>query len=325
MPFSRMNRPTRPLFRTISILWFTLWVTLLAHGIAWAAVFGEGALADSDYDDRIPMGSAAWNSLRMGHWVMGGGTIHCDGSRRGSAVILETESLGPDPAGMVLATAAHVFFDLETGRRFDDCVFHYLGLNALPSYSSRIDLSTAHMGRFDPTASRSEAIFGQGDWAFVHAAEAVPAAASHVRLRPLDWRGLSAQERSEYRLGFLAWSARHDTMSVIPECRVIDSRVGDLGGGGWVGQLLDNCDSGPGASGGGLVAVRDGVGWLVGVRSGSHHDGVAFPLREFPDGPPDGSAWGADTNTNFARAIDGEMLAALKGFLEALNGLGAGS
>jgi hypothetical protein len=317
MPFSRLNRPTRPLFRTIRILWFALWVSLLVHGVAWAAVFGEGPLSEAEPDDRIPMGSAEWNSLGVGDWIMGGGTIHCDGRRRGSAVIVETGSVGPDPGGLILATAAHVFFDLETGRRFEDCMFHYLGLSALPSYSAAIDLSTAYLGDFDPTASRSEKMFGQGDWAFVHTA-VVPAVAAHVRLRLLDWSRLSAEERSGYRLGFLAWSAPHDTMSVIPDCRVTESSVGDLGGGGWPGQLLDNCDSGPGASGGGLVAVRDGVGWLVGVRSGSHYDGVAYPLQQFPDGPPDGSPWGADSNTNFARAVDGVMLEALGVFLERL-------
>ena len=94
-----MNRPTRPLFPKIRILWFALWAVLLVNGVTWAAVFGEGPLTETEHDDRIPMGSAEWSSLRLGDWIMSGGTIHCDGRRRGSAVILETGSLGPDPAG----------------------------------------------------------------------------------------------------------------------------------------------------------------------------------------------------------------------------------
>lgn len=102
----------------------------------------------------------------------------------------------------------------------------------------------------------------------------------------------------------------------------MESARGDLGGGAWKGQLLDNCDSADGASGGGIVAVIDGQQYLVGIRNGSHWSEDVFPRKGFPDGPPDGSVWSRHANTNFARSIDSELIFELKKFLNLIENTG---
>jgi hypothetical protein len=102
-------------------------------------------------------------------------------------------------------------------------------------------------------------------------------------------------------------------------CNVKESDHGDLGGGAWPGQLLDDCDSEQGASGGGLVASRGDDHFLVGIRSGAHWDREVFPVREFPQGPPDGAAWDRSINTNFSRAIDQELIDGLHSLVRELS------
>ena len=109
-------------------------------------------------------------------------------------------------------------------------------------------------------------------------------------------------------------------MSISASCRVTESGSGDLGGGGWKGQLLDDCDSEGGASGGGLVATQGDQHFLVGIRSGSHWDAQRYPGNEYPAGPPDGDAWDVFLNTNFGRAIDEELVEVLRSLVIDLAG-----
>jgi len=253
--------------------------------------------------------------MRMGDWSLGGGTIHCDGRQRGSAVILATQNIGPEPPGLVLATAAHVLFDLEAGRLFEHCSFHYLGLDALPGYQAEIDLSTASLGRFNPDEPLESWQFGQQDWAFLHVPASIPAAGHGMRIRPVAWDALVQNSDSGIPARLLAWSVRHSAISLSVDCHAAESRPGDLGGGTWPGQLLDDCDSGQGASGGGLLATLGQEVVLVGIRTGSHWDASIYPTARFPDGPPPGARWDVMSNTNFARAIDGGLISALRAFL----------
>jgi hypothetical protein len=305
------------LWRRIALL-FLVGAAPVAPFSAQAAVFGEHSSQASAFDDRVPIGTAEWNSAGVGDWVRGGGTIHCDGRQRGSAMILDTRAFGAQPNGLVLATAAHVLYDLESGTRFESCAFHYLGLSQLPGYRGQIDLSSASMGGFDPRTPHHTNAFGQGDWAFLHVPEGISAANAQAGVIPIHWAELSPEEQAKHQLNLLSWSERHGAMSISLDCKVTSSGRGDLGGGEWPGQLLDNCDSGQGASGGGLVASFEGHGWLIGVRTGTHYDGTTFPLQKYPYGPPPGSPWDARTNTNFARAIDAETIEALRQFLEDL-------
>lgn len=304
----------RPFFRAV-LLCLAVVLPVGPGGSLHAAVFGHGQGEGEPADDRIVLGTPAWQALRLGDWVLASGTLHCNGALRGSAVILAPDAFGPVPEGLVLVTAAHVLFDLERGGRFGDCDFHYLGLGALPGYQAKVDLATAVIGPFDPAGNRQVASFGRHDWAFLHVPEGIEAATEHVRIQPVKWeQGFPHHQAAEASL--LAWSEEHDAMAVTPVCRLVVSRSGDLGGGAWPGQLLDDCDSGQGASGGGLVAFIDGVPRLVGIRTGSHWDGALYPAGRYPEGPPPGEPWDVNRNTNFARSMDAELLAALQRFLK---------
>ena len=301
---------------------FLLHVVLLSAwlGIApvCAGVFGDPRGEGLVEDDRVPLGSDEWQHAGLGDWSLSSGTIHCDGRQRGSAIILSTEGLGPAPEGLVLATAAHVFYDLDTGDRFNACSFHYMGLSQLPGYRADIDMSSASLGGFRPGSSLESADFGQGDWAFLHVPGGVLAADHAKRLKPVAWEQVLEHPSGELSAQLLAWSIEHSAISVSRSCTVVHSHVGDLGGGVWPGQLLDDCDSGQGASGGGLLVTINEETVLLGIRTGSHWDPKTYPSEQFPNGPPPGARWDRETYTNFARAIDRNLLDKLNQFLRLL-------
>ena len=124
-----------------------------------------------------------------------------------------------------------------------------------------------------------------------------------------------------YRM--IAYSARLGGMGISAACKVVESGPGDLGGGGWSGQLLDDCDSEQGASGAALIASAEGRHRLVGIRSGTHWDADLFPAQLYPQGPPPGLRWDVRRHTNFSRAIDPELIAALESLLAELQSLPA--
>jgi energy-converting hydrogenase Eha subunit B len=106
----------------------------------------------------------------------------------------------------------------------------------------------------------------------------------------------------------LAFDSSAGVISESKNCIVVESDGGDLGGGTWKGQLLDDCDSADGASGGGIIAALNQQHYLIGIRNGSHWNEQVYPTDRFPLGPPDGSTWDRRSNTNFGRAIDTHLL-----------------
>jgi hypothetical protein len=233
-------------------------------------------------------------------------------------MILDLTGFGSQPPGLVLLTAAHVLFDLERERLFRACSFHYMGLSNIPVYQAAIDLSSARLGGFDPRQPRDQPSFGRGDWALLHVADPASAALREAGIKPavFDSEAYRAPEGWSYHL--IAWSEQNKGISVSVDCQVRESAAGDLGGGSWPGQLLDDCDSGLGASGGGLIVVNGGYRYLVGIRTGAHWDESVFPLPDYPAGPPAGARWDIHTNTNFGRALDVQIMEELKRFVRAL-------
>jgi hypothetical protein len=288
-----------------------------ASDVLLAAVFGDGNADNGVEDDRIVQSSPGWHNAALQPWVMSAGTIHCDGEMRGSATILNVDEFTVAISGLVLATSAHVLVNLETGLPFEECSFHYLGLGNLPGYRGRIDLVRTVQGAFDASQPRHRHEFGVRDWAFLHVPDHMSGVPSSGRVRVRPFAALNDGESGrEVKFRMLAYGTAHKRIGVSTECRVVESRPGDIGGGAWQGQLLDDCDSGDGASGGGLIADRDGDHFLVGIRTGSHWDESTYPAREFPRGPPAGSRWDVRLNTNFSRAIDKELISALRGLLQ---------
>lgn len=298
----------------------------LALGLGWshqpanAVVFGDGDSANGPEDDRMELAKASrWSGAgQPSSWPQSAGTIYCAGQVRGSALVLEPaapqatdQAANPDGSGEGVAfilTAAHVLLDPATGSPFAACEFHFMGLGAIPGYQVSLDPEWIRSGDFDASAPRASAAFGRHDWAFIYLPRGRTAGA-----RPGRWPLRDAAEflgRPDVRFHLVAWARETGRIAVSGPCRVVMSGQADIGRGGWRGHLLDDCDSTEGASGGGLLASTAEGTYLIGIRLGSHHD----PVR-YPSGPPPGEAWSVKINSNFARAVDPELIAAFRGLV----------
>ncbi|MDX1460881.1 MAG: hypothetical protein R3348_07475, partial [Xanthomonadales bacterium] len=279
-------------------------------------IFGDGDELNGVEDERIDMASPDWNLPHRRGWNMSGGTVHCDGRNRGSAVILDTSARAHLKRGLVLATAAHVVFDLENGRPFQRCRFHYMALDRLPGYQATIDLENSMIGPFDAHGDRRSIGFGRHDWAFLYVPQQPHGVTGSSRVRPLSWE---AMDRSAgWTVELLAYNRSAGSMNISAGCSAVESQASDLGGGAWPGQLLDDCDSESGASGGGLIGIVGDDAFLVAIRSGAHWNSERFPEQSYPQGPPRGAPWSVRDNTNYARALDDEVLAGLDRLVDRL-------
>lgn len=281
---------------------------LLGSGPAPANVFGDGDPANGTEDDRRALSAV---SADAGGWQTAAGTIYCDGELRGSAMLVDMPAAGVGGSDLFLATAAHVFIDLERQTPFVNCTFNYLALAQVPGMQVAIDPAQLLRGAFDAGDDLQSPAFGAQDWAFIRLDGAAASLGGVGRVRAMAWQDARGTA-SDYML--VAWDAGSRRMMVSAPCQVRESTLDDLGGGAWPGQLLDDCDSGMGASGGGLLArTSEGV-VLVGIRTGAHWSPQGYPPAAFPHGPPAGAPWDAQHNTNFARALDRGLLRQLTGF-----------
>lgn len=279
-----------------------------------AGVFGDGDPTNGVEDDRRTVSDGPVPSW-ADSWYRSGGTVVCDGAVRGSATLLATPPDRMHAGGKVIATAAHVLYDLERLRPWAECAFHYLGLGALPGHRAPLRRDRMLLGAFDPASDPAAPDRGAGDWAFAWlgpswqppfpAAGLQPAAAEHA-------------VTGHALLGLLAWHSAAGEMSVSAGCRAVFSRADDLGGGAWAAQLLDDCDSGVGASGGGMVVAGVDGPRLVAIRGGQHWDPSAWPEPQWPRGPPAGTRWDPARFTNYARAFDDRLLGRLTEWLDTL-------
>ena len=283
-------------------------------------IFGDGEPANGVEDNRQQLPGGRGRGVSLADQGTHTGTVFCDGKVRGTAMVIDTREYAPGLEGAVLASAAHVIYDLDKKRRFKNCEFHFLALGEISRYRARIDLKQVSMGGFDPHRSASGLTFGEGDWVFLYVPEpwrnfdtrtALP-------LRDFAFATTEAFQHSGGEFRLVAFDSSTGAMSVSTDCTVIESRAGDLGGGQWDGQLLDDCDSAGGASGGGIVAVLDDHQYLIGIRNGSHWSAQAYPANQYPQGPPNGSVWDRRSNTNFGRAIDQDMIRELEKFCKKL-------
>ncbi len=281
-------------------------------------IFGDGNPENGVEDNRERV-LGGWKKGRgLADQRMNAGTVKCDGKNRGTAMVVDTHEFADGLKGVVLASAAHVFYDLEKNRHFRHCEFHFLALAELSGYRAKIDLNNVRMGGYDPTMATGAVDFGEGDWAFVY----VPRPwrnfnpGEATSLRDFSSIQLESFQQSGGELRLIAFDSSEGVISASRNCTVIESAHDDLGGGSWKGQLLDDCDSTDGASGGGIMAVINGQQYLIGIRNGSHWSEGEFPGSEYPQGPPDGSIWSRHSNTNFARGVDSNMIDEFKKFIK---------
>jgi hypothetical protein len=283
-------------------------------------IFGDGNPENGIEDSRRQVLSGRGRGSSLPDHYLNAGTIKCDGKIRGTAMVVNTRQLAPGLNGVVLATAAHVLYDLEKKQRFKRCKFHYLGMNKPAGYRAKIDLKRVRLGNFDPGKKTGGLEFGEGDWAFLY----IPRPWKNFDrnlgfiLRDFSSIELETHQQSGGEFRLIAFDSKTDVISVSRNCTVIESIENDLGGGRWKGQLLDDCDSGDGASGGGIIASLNNRQWLIGIRTGSHWSEQVYPVNKYPQGPPEGSVWNRNSNTNFGRAIDVHLLDEINAFIQQL-------
>lgn len=295
---------------------FGLFFLCLSHPLA-AGVFGDGDPVNGPEDDRLGI-SVGGHPAPASDWYRGSGTLICDGAVRGSATLLDVSRQAPGLRGVVIATAAHVLYDLERQVPWDECRFAFMGLGQLPGYSARLISDYQVAGDFHPAAAPSDPQQGEGDWAFLWLGPQWEPPPPWYGFNLGDPETVSEDHSPTAELGLVAWDRGRGEVSVTSGCLAIHSRRDDIGGGAWPGQLLDNCDSDLGASGGGLVS-HDGVSsQLVAIRGGAHWDMLMWPPGEFPEGPPHGSLWSPDHFTNYARRLDETILETLEQWLRLL-------
>ena len=280
------------------------------------SIFGDGDPTNGVEDNRQPALRGHRRGAPPPDQRMNAGTIKCDGKIRGTAMVIDTREFAPGLKGAVLASAAHVLYDLDKRQRFKRCEFQLLALAELRRYHAKIDLRQLRMGKYDPYQATDGPEFGEGDWVFMYVPKPWIGFNPAQALVPniFSFAKMESFQQSGGELRLIAFDAATGLISVSRHCSVIESDSSDLGGGTWKGQLLDDCDSAGGSSGGGLIAVLQGKQALIGIRNGSHWSEQAFPAAKYPHGPPDGASWGRRTNTNFARAFDSVLLGELKNF-----------
>jgi hypothetical protein len=282
-------------------------------------IFGDGNPLNGVEDSREPVTGGEGNGTGHAAQNMRAGTITCDGRFRGTAMVVDTREFSPDLAGVVLASAAHVLYNLDRNRLFRRCKFYFMGRDKVAGYRSKIDLKKVRMGDFDPRKSTRGVEFGEGDWVFLYLPK--PWAKFNpdqsIRLAEFSFSQLESYRQSggEFRLS--AFDSASGVISESRNCNVVESDGNDIGGGTWKGQLLDDCDSADGASGGGIIAVLNQQQYMIGIRNGSHWNEQVYPADRFPSGPPDGSAWDRLSNTNFGRAIDAHLLREINYLIQA--------
>lgn len=285
-----------------------LLVCMICGTSSHANVFGDGDERNGTEDDRKNILQLHEYSENVPGWPRSAGTISCEGKNRGSAVLIRPPGEPAEgwAAGSFIMTAAHVLSELDTGRAWTGCEFRFLGMSGLEGFRSAIDPRWVRSGPYRSDADRNQSAFGQHDWAFAWLGFSPPPGRRLNALPLMSADELLAYHEPHLSIELLAWNSVKGEMAISRPCQWQMSQARDLGGGAWNGQLLDSCDSGDGASGGGLVARLGQQHFLVAVRSGSH-----FDADHYPTGPADGAPWNVYLNTNFARAVDEAMLAAL--------------
>lgn len=318
----RISRPESK--KRLLALWVMLVVTQIVHAqlpvIVPANIYGDGNPDNGVEDSRRPIAVSPGDDTPDKTQLMNAGSISCDGRFRGTAMVVDIRELTTDVDGVVLLTAAHVIYNLDKNKRFRRCRFYFMGWERPSGYGAKVDLKTIRMGDFDPREMTNRKGFGKGDWVFLYVSRPWKnyQAEQSIRLRSFDFSNTESFQQSGGEFRLVAFDTVDDVIKLSRNCTVIVSGADDIGGGAWKGQILDDCDSTDGASGGGILASLGNQQFLIGIRSGSHWSERLFPVNTFPSGPAEGSRWNRYTNTNFGRAIDADILHEFDQFIQLL-------
>ena len=103
-------------------------------------IFGDGNPENGVEDSRQQLMNGRGKGVNLVDRPLNAGTIKCDGKVRGTAMVIDTRKFAPDLKGVVLASAAHVLYDLNKKKRFRRCEFQFLALGELARYLSLIHI-----------------------------------------------------------------------------------------------------------------------------------------------------------------------------------------
>ena len=301
-----MNRYRYAAF-TVHALFFT--------ALAMMAPALDAALFDEE-DTRQPMSTSLLSSEQR---YMG--TIVCSGLVQGTGLLLDLSGL-VEGAPPVLLTAAHVL----ASRPEADCFYAPMGDQRR---TRSIDVNASHRSGTPLSAVSSpeqrlsgmpEKEFNEqflGDWVLVSLGKWRRWQQYALELDQYLFSIWSQDEAEKASLSqdisvqLAGYSVPANNLMVDTECHLFSPKAHHLiidGG----ALRSEDCEATHGASGGIVFIEHDGRWRPIGLHLGS-----AFLAGEAADTPAASSAFDLQTNTNVARLIDREIVAAMLGLIEA--------
>ena len=120
-----------------------------------------------------------------------------------------------------------------------------MGQGKYAGFDSRIDMKSIRVGDFDPHQATNGLAFGEGDWVFLYVPRPWKKYRNYqgIRLREFAFSSTPSFQQAGGEFSLVAFDIRTGAIRRSVDCTVIESRAGDIGGGSWKGQLLDDCDS----------------------------------------------------------------------------------
>ena len=275
-----------------------LGLSLLLPSLAQAAIFGDGNPENGIEDQRLIL-SPEQQSQAESNAMAAVGTIMCDGGLRGTATHIQSPATDTDQS--IIVTAAHILFDVKSGKRYDSC--SYLPKN---KRLSAISFKTISEHSFNPRNSNKIAQ-SENDIVFV--------ALNRVLHQPAL---LLSESRSigGGKLSLLGYNSSQNHLTESTDCkqyRSIQFTSEKL--------LLHDCDARSGASGGPLIlrSDNDQPAKLIAVHGGTLLiktlliDGM--DKAESHSARRDGSVVDPERWINQARRVDRAVLERLRRFV----------
>ncbi|WND03244.1 serine protease [Temperatibacter marinus] len=207
-----------------------------------AEVVGDGDSENGIEDNRMPLSELPTQMLRQ---IRSVGVIRCGPRVIGSAVIIRS-----DAKKALILTAAHVVEE----KNLTQCLFHPYDM--YQGYT----FTVAHLGR-----SKAQPDIFEGDWAVLHVrADLSMFGAARLSRSSREIRRPNQALLIGYQESYNALVASLIDCTIIPKDKEKGLARDQLSVG------LDSCDSGKGASGGGVFLYDSEAGrlYLYGVRTG---------------------------------------------------------
>ena len=270
---------------------------MLLPSLAQAAIFGDGNPDNGIEDQRLIL-SPQQQSQPESNAMAAVGTIICDGRLRGTATHIKSPST--DTNQSIIVTAAHVLFDVKSGKEYASC--SYLPKN---KRLSAISFKTISTHSFDPF-NRDKIAQSESDIVFVALNRALQQPALLLSESPATGNG---------RLSLLGYNSSQNHLTKSADCKQYGSVQ-------FASEklLLHDCDARSGASGGPLLlqSGKDQPAKLIAVHGGTlliNGMGEAASKSNSNSASRDGAVADPERWINQARRVDQSVLLRLQQFV----------